>query len=429
MRTSSSATELSPSTLRARAQVRQATALVSAAIATAPPDEVDVAAAAEMAASLGHLAKLVSSAMLRYARHTGADAAGVLAGVAGTARGAARRQLQAAERVESVPQLEQAYATGALSLDQASLIAPAAAAAPSRAGELIEAAQRTSFRELRAQAERVERAARSEQHQVEAERRVHARRFCNVWTAATGGVRLEALLPRVEGATVMSALEKEADALWEEAARAGSGSAERRERLVADALVALVSGNARTSGAHLLVSVDAAALVRGAVHDGETCEVRGVGPVSVEAARSLMGEGFFTLLVEDGEDISTVTSTTRVIPRKVRMALIQRDPTCVVPGCPATRNLEIDHWRTDFARFGPTELDNLCRLCALHHRMKTKEGWRLGGGPGRWRWLPPRTGRRPSATAQPPRPSAPPQADPAKPATDRRRPSAQRAGP
>ena len=379
---------LEPRVLRARAQVRQATALVDAALAGVPPDGVDVAGAAEMAAVLGQLAKLASSATLRYARRTGADAAGVLAGVAGTPRGAARRQLQAAERVEAVPALEQAFASGTLSLEQASVIAPAAAAAPAQVEELIAAAQHGSFRELRSRAERIERAARAEEKQVEAERRVHARRFCHTWAASTGGVRLEALLPRVEGAAVMAALEKEVDALWEESAR--GGVVEQRERLAADALVALVSGNARSSGAHLLVSVDASALVRGSVAQGEVCEVRGVGPVSVEAARSLMGDGFFTMLVRDGEDIATVTSTSRVIPRRVRTALLERDPLCVVPGCSASHNLEIDHWRTDFARFGPSELDNLCRLCPLHHRMKTKEGWRLGGGPGKWCWLPPR---------------------------------------
>ena len=83
-------------------------------------------------------------------------------------------------------------------------------------------------------------------------------------------------------------------------------------------------------------------------------------------------------------------STTRVIPRRVRVALAERDPHCVVPGCGATYDLEIDHWRLDFARYGATELDNLCRLCPVHHKMKTKEGWRLGGGPGKWVWAAPR---------------------------------------
>jgi hypothetical protein len=34
-------------------------------------------------------------------------------------------------------------------------------------------------------------------------------------------------------------------------------------------------------------------------------------------------------------------------------------------------------------------LSNLCRLCRMHHAMKTQEGYRIEGGPGKWRWIPP----------------------------------------
>jgi hypothetical protein len=60
----------------------------------------------------------------------------------------------------------------------------------------------------------------------------------------------------------------------------------------------------------------------------------------------------------------------------------------IAPGCGATHFLEIDHWRLDFARGGLTVLDNLCRLCSVHHKMKTNGLLRLGGGPGRWYVIP-----------------------------------------
>jgi len=47
--------------------------------------------------------------------------------------------------------------------------------------------------------------------------------------------------------------------------------------------------------------------------------------------------------------------------------------------------LEIDH-RTDFAKGGPTSLDNLARLCPFHHDLKTHKHWKLEGGPGNWRF-------------------------------------------
>jgi hypothetical protein len=179
----------------------------------------------------------------------------------------------------------------------------------------------------------------------------------------------------------MAALDKETDALfrasWEK------GRREPRERLAADALFRLLA--ARTT-AHVTVRVDAAALTRGSLEPGEICEIAGIGPVSVQAVRDLLPEAFFNVLVRDGVDIRTVTSTSRVIPRRIRTALHDRDPVCIVPGCGSVRYLEIDHWRTQVRDFGPTELDNLCRICSIHHDMRHEDGWRLGGGPGRWTW-------------------------------------------
>ena len=377
----------------ANAQIRQAAALVRAAVASAVPEEVTAADAAQLVESLGMLEKLVSASVLRYGRRTGAGAAGLLAGALGTAAGAAKRRIDAAEQIDLAPAVKRAFCAGALSVDQAAAIAPAAVAVPDAAGALVDAAKGSSLRELKLEAARTMRRARSEDDEVARERALHTRRYCRAW-AATGGVRLEALLTAVEGGRLLAALEKETEAVFHESwrARGAAGGAEPRERLAADALVRLVTGSAQTSGAHLVVRVDAATLVRGDLEGGEICEVEGVGPISVDAARSLLGDGFATLLVHDGDDIKTVTSTSRVIPRKVRVALEARDPACVVPGCGASRQLEIDHWRTDFSAHGPTELDNLCRLCATHHRMKTREGWRIGGGPGKWQWVPPRAG-------------------------------------
>ena len=142
-------------------------------------------------------------------------------------------------------------------------------------------------------------------------------------------------------------------------------------------------------GTQIVLRVDAAALARGAVHDGEVCAIEGIGEVSLATARSLLPEASLTVLVRDGADIRTVSSTTRVIPRKVRAALSERDRTCVVPGCGRSEHLEIDHWRTDFAAGGLTALSNLCRLCPVHHRMKSRTGFRLVGGPGKWHWAAP----------------------------------------
>nr|MDA8343239.1 HNH endonuclease signature motif containing protein [Actinomycetota bacterium] len=203
------------------------------------------------------------------------------------------------------------------------------------------------------------------------------------------------LLPTREGAAVMRALAQATDRRWRRAWTGGRHLSMDQAR--ADALHEICTGGG-TGSPELVVTVDAGALVRGETQGGEVCEIGGVGPVPVATARSLLGEAFLTICVTDGTDVRTVTSTSRVVPTRVRKALALRDPACVVPGCGQRSHLEIDHWRLDFSRGGLTALDNLCRLCAPHHRLKTRTGWRLEGGPGRWRWLPPRA-RQPEARA------------------------------
>jgi len=310
-----------------------------------------------------------------HERLGGRDPASHLARLTGTSVPKARAELELAERLEQLPEVQGAVRRGEVSIDQARLIAPAAEAAPHRAAELVAAATTESLRELRHRATATERAARGDRVLEDHERRVHARRSCRTWVPEDGGLRLEAWLTRIEGARLVSALEhRTAERL--------RGTDERPDQVRADALVELVTGGGGRS--ELCVRVDAGALTRGEVHPGESCEIPGVGPVSVKAARSLLGEAFCTLLVTKGEDITTVTSTTRVLPRKVRKAVEARDRCCVVPGCGSTFHLQIDHWQVDFDATGPTELANLCRLCSVHHRQKTDGILTLGGGPGKW---------------------------------------------
>lgn len=386
-----------PTTNRAKGQIRQAVALMRAAGLLV--EEISPADASELAALFGEAERVAAAAALRCARRVGRGAAGLLATVTGTAQGTARRKLETAEAIETAPEIAAAFSRGELSSDQAQVLAPVAAAAPKDAGALLQAAKGSSLKELKAEAERTLRRRRSEEDEQERERRVHERRYCRAYPAAGGGVRLEALFGTADGALVMAALDKEADALFDERHKVGVHAS--RDHLLADALVNLVTGSARAKGAQVSVRVNAESLQRGEVQDGEVCEVPGVGPVSVETARRLVGEGFFTVLVKSGVDITTVTSTTRTVYRRVEVALHERDQTCVAPGCSATRGLQRHHWRQGYREFGPTELDNLCLVCTVHHDLVTKAGWKLLGGPGKWKLYPPKPTRR-SHGATPP---------------------------
>jgi hypothetical protein len=366
--------------------VAQATELLTAAAAVVDAQGVSAVEAGELARSFARAEKIAAAAAVRLARVTG-DPGGLLCTVTGTAEATARRKLAAVEAASRLPALEAGLRDGSLSFDQASVLVPVAAVSSADAQQLArEAASGISLPELKAKAARRMRARRSEADEGAREQALHARRYCRVYERH-GGVRLDAFLAGVDAARVASALRAKTDTVARAAWDAGGD--ETIERYRADALVALVSG-ARVS-TQVVLRVDAAALVRDELLDDEQCQIDGLGEVSLSTARSLLPDAVATTLVRAGQDVRTISSASRVIPRRIRAALAERDRCCVVPGCGRTQGLEIDHWSTDFSAKGLTELANLCRLCPPHHRMKTRAGWRLQGGPGRWRWVRPRT--------------------------------------
>lgn len=75
----------------------------------------------------------------------------------------------------------------------------------------------------------------------------------------------------------------------------------------------------------MCVIVDAIALKRGYAAAGEMCEIPGVGPVSVDWARSVMDDAIVDVLVHDSVDIRAYASATRHKPRPVQLALMVRD--------------------------------------------------------------------------------------------------------
>ncbi len=127
----------------------------------------------------------------------------------------------------------------------------------------------------------------------------------------------------------------------------------------------------------------------------------GTIPIPPRMARELVARApAFERVLSDpisGEHLPSASTTyrpTAAMAENLRLI----DPVCAVPGC--TRNVmtvgETDHIEEfdleDPARGGPTALENLHRLCRIHHRMKTAglldperdEGsgttrWRIGG--------------------------------------------------
>jgi 5-methylcytosine-specific restriction endonuclease McrA len=273
---------------------------------------------------------------------------------------------------------------GRLNERQATEIASAAEADPTVEEKLIDMAQHESIAALREKCRDVRAAAGGDE---DARERIRRSRYFRHWLEDDGAMRMDARLTVDEGAPLLATIRARADALQEEARRAGQ--TEPAEAYAADALVSLASGEkgSRDKGPRAIVHVHVSrsALDRGHTEPGETSHIPGAGPITIAAARRLAATGSVRVIESDGVDVQRVTHAGRAIPAHLRSALEARDPSCVVPGCNKRRDLEIDHI-LPVASGGQTELANLARLCRWHHAQKTHHGWTLEGAPGAWRW-------------------------------------------
>lgn len=314
-----------------------------------------------------------------------------------TSVGEAISTLETARSLPALSATQDALRQGDLSVAQVREIAAAASVDPAAEAELIEAAGYLSLKGLQHRTRTVRAAA----SQNEAERAAALRRgrFLRHWFDQEGGFHLHARLLADAGAEIMAAVRSRAAFVVDEATKAGV-QPERREAYDADALVALltgdlrratfegnVGGRARSTTVYLHVSLEA--LRRGNIEAGEFCEIPGVGPVPLATVDHLMGEAMGRLVVERGVDVASFCNLGRTVPTALEAALEARDRVCVVPGCEVSLSLEIDHWQIPYSQCGPTALWNLARLCKFHHNLKTYDGWRLKGGPGRWEWVGP----------------------------------------
>ncbi|MEX2587408.1 MAG: HNH endonuclease signature motif containing protein [Actinomycetota bacterium] len=337
--------------------------------------------------------------------------------------GHAVRVLETAEHIKRLDAASCAYRKGELSETQAYDLCAAAKLDPEAQAELLEATELQSVYEFKRSCARARAAAMSaEQRHTE----LHGKRYLRHWSDVHGAFCLEGRLTPETGAQVLAALEPFRQKIAERSRRERpDGSRQARSRWLgghgsdsvgshsryrstkrrrkdsadaqaADALVEMareprsMPEDAFRPGPRAVVHVrvDHSALVRGETEPGEICEVPGVGPISVDAARAFASDAFVAAILTDGKDVQAVSHMGRTIPAHLRTALIERDPGCVVPGCAEKGPFEIDHVKP-VAEGGATRLSNLARLCGWHHYLKTFHRYQLTGGPGRWLWVEP----------------------------------------
>jgi hypothetical protein len=356
------------------------------------------------------------------------DAANWLSSFTGESAGQAQGKLETAKKVEAHPRLSEAVKKGKLSEAKAKEIAGVADRCPQEADRLVETALFMNHGELKRVCDNLRRASESQDDEITRHERIRKARFLRTWTDADGVSNLLAKMTPDALAVISAGLGHFETEIFNEARK--SGQRESHQAYLLDALVAMARASAtgtgtdadgsdgnsesgdsddsdpgdqdsatrdtkkartKTNNARALIRIrlDLEAYLRGYAILGETCSIPGFGPVPVSLARTLMGDAILELVITKGVNVTTVISDSRFVRKALRIALEERDPVCVVPGCNRSDPLERDHWQVDYSDKGPTCIDNLCRLCKYHHLQKTHHGWKLDGGPGQWRFYKP----------------------------------------
>ena len=314
-----------------------------------------------------------------------------LAGATGTSKQDAQDTLDTGRNLRNLPATDAALRKGKLSPKQAKTVADAAAANPAAERDLLDTAQRDSLGALKNRARRAKAEADSDPEGTR--KRIHANRSCRAWTDADGVGHLHASGPPEEIARLSARVTHQAAKRFDAARKAGAR--EPLEAYAFDALTDLVNQDGTGtplpagSDAKIILRIDHAALLRGRVATGETCEIAGIGPVAVSVAREWMQDAFIAAVLTDGEAVTTVVHLGRKFTAKQKTALQWRDPECCIEGCTNTVRLEYDH-DTGWAKTHTTTVDDADRLCHGDHKKKTA-GWYLtaANANGKRRLIPP----------------------------------------
>ena len=387
-------------------QLQRASRALHDGLADADPDLVSAAIAADIVEEAAEVKRQADAVILLYATRASQSlrwsieghksAASWMAETTKSSVGEAMAVLQTSEALPGLPETTEALRVGELSFTQTRQIAPAALAHPEAEAQLLKAAAVETVKGLKDACARVRAVRGSAEAELEAYNAIRKSRYVRTWTDLEGAFRLDAKLTPDAGAKLKASLQAEADGIFEKARKKGEREAPDAYR--ADALVALVSGDARSRarrssgdgsgsgspGPTVHLRVDAAALRRGHTRLGEVCDIAGVGPVAVAVARRQLSDAALKYFAVRGTDVLSVCHVGRTVPAHVQSALEERDPMCVVPGCQVATGLENHHWETGYADCKTTSVTGLARVCSFHHDLITYDGYVLEGGPGKW---------------------------------------------
>ncbi|MEY2570137.1 MAG: hypothetical protein QOE63_487 [Acidimicrobiaceae bacterium] len=321
------------------------------------------------------------------------DTADWFAKQTGTTSPKAKDKIRAGKNMRVRSKTRRKATAGRLSPEQAAAITDAADADPAAEDKLLNQAERSSLGELRDECQRTK--ANADPDPAATERRIHRNRRLSRWRDREGAEHLHAVGTKTDLAKIDRALAPIVDEIFK--AHRATEAREPLEAYAFDALVRLAEGGSdgtvdrsgREKMRYLtILRVDWDALARGACEAEEICEIAGLGPVSVDTARSLLGESILKLVITKGVDVLHVTHLGRGVNTAQQIALLWQQPVCTREGCGKQRRLENDH-RDDWTNVQCTELDNIDPLCDHDHDLKSLHGWALVDGKGKRPMVPP----------------------------------------
>lgn len=394
------------------------------------------------AASIKALAAARSAESDSWRRDGYRSAAEKLADQAGMSPGAARRAMDAGQRMADQPDVAAAATAGELSLEQAAAVSDGVAANPASAQELIDKAKNSSMPELNAEVANVkaahcdQEARRRDRHERRSWRRQtdrdsalqahmfgHPEDGLTVWRALDPIRRRLIMLRREAGGPVerLDALDYDALVLLCEIAAGKDGELKLADlleeglfpQLDAEALAGrsqpplfstsepphpAPTRKKKLAGGPMkaMIRIDFSTFFRGVPLEGELCEIVGYGPVPVSVVKALIETENPVLvgLATNAKQLLGVWHQKRRPKAHERDALDFLYTTCAVEGCSARVGLQYDH-RIDWSQTYITAFDFMDRLCPHHHRLKTAKNWALVDGMGKRAFVPPDDPRHP----------------------------------
>jgi hypothetical protein len=256
------------------------------------------------------------------------SAADYVAKQTGTTANKAKETIKAGEGLQEHHELRARATSGGLSADQTAAIADALALAPEAERKLLEIAERSSIGTLR---EECASAKAPHQDLPAIEKRIHANRSLRRYRDAEGAEHLHAVGTKATMSRVDAALKRLIDERFEQAR--AEGVCEPLEAYAYDALVAMADGRVDSDPKERVrylgvLRIDFEALIRGKPETDETCEIAGLGPISVETARELLGESILKLVITKGVNVLNVTHLGRGPNTAQKIALLWMQPGC-----------------------------------------------------------------------------------------------------